>query len=201
MTADISTNIEDGVRSNQLKREGDAAKNESLEKSLYEFKPKKSDFEKTERNIIQSIIDNKPFILKKIDDDYFPPYPENPIKIEDDFKRDNKYFIKTATELSKVDIESTIEAKNVKIDGILDAAADVPQPNVKINDNVNVTDTFGDFFENKTMTREDENFLNDLLTKIADAKKSQIIPELKYISVKIEEPKPKYDDVVIKKGA
>ena len=38
-----------------------------------------------------------------------------------------------------------------------------------------------------------------MLTKIADAKKAQIIPEVKYVLVKIEEPKPKYDDVVMKK--
>ena len=48
------------------------------------------------------------------------------------------------------------------------------------------------------MTREDEKFLNDLLTKIADAKKPQIIAEVKYIPVKIKEPKPKYDNVIIK---
>ena len=40
------------------------------------------------------------------------PYPENPRKVEDDFKRDNKDFIKAATELNKVDIGSAIEAKN-----------------------------------------------------------------------------------------
>ena len=49
------------------------------------------------------------------------------------------------------------------------------------------------------MTKEDENFLNDLLSKIADAKSPQMIPGVKYIPVKIEEQKPKFDDVVIKK--
>ena len=116
--------------------------------------------------------------MKKTDNDYFPPYPENLIKIEDDFKKDNEDFIQTATELNKVDIGSAIEAKNVKIDRVLDAAADLPQPSVKIDDNANVTDIFGDLFENKTMTREDENFLSDLLNKIANAKKPQIIPEV-----------------------
>ena len=48
------------------------------------------------------------------------------------------------------------------------------------------------------MTREDEKFLNDWLTKIVDAKIPQIILEVKYIPVKIEEPKPKYDDAVWK---
>ena len=136
--------------------------------------------------------------MKKTDNDYFPPCPENLIKIEDDFKKDNEDFIQTATELNKVDIGSAIEAKNVKIDRVLDAAADLPQPSVKIDDNANVTDIFGDLFENKTMTREDEKFLSDLLNKIANAKKPQIIPEVKHIPVKIEEPKPKYNDVVIK---
>ena len=59
-------------------------------------------------------------------------------------------------------------------------------------------DIIGDLFENKTMTKEHENFLNNLLTKIADAKQSQIFPDIKHISVKLEDPKPKYD-VVIKK--
>ena len=121
------------------------------------------------------------------------------MKTQDDFERDYKEFLKTETELNKVDIGSAIEGKNVKIDGILDATADLPQPNVKIDDNANVTDVFGDLFENKAMPNEDENFLNDLLTKIADAKKPQTIPEVKYIPVKIEEPKPKYDNVVMKK--
>ena len=72
----------------------------------------------------------------------------------------------------------------------------------KTDDDANVTDIFGDLFENKTRgegTRGDEKFLNYLLTKIVDAKKPQIIPEVKYIPVKIEDPKPKYDDVVTKK--
>ena len=101
-----------------------------LENSLYRFKPKVSDFETTEQDIIQSIIDDEPFVFKKTDDNYFHPYPEKPIKIEDDFRRDNKDFIKTAVELNKVDIGSANEAKNKKIDGVLDEAADLPQRNV-----------------------------------------------------------------------
>ena len=199
LIVDISANIENAIRSNQLKREEDAAKNELLEKSLYEFKPKISDFERTEKDIIQSIIDDKTFILKKTDDDYFPPQPEVAIKIEDDFKRENKDFLKTAVELNKVDIGSTIEAKNIKIDGILDTAVDLPQDNVKIYGDIKVNDILGDLFENKTMTREEEKFSNDLFTKTADAKKPQIIPKVKYIPAKIEQPKLKYEDVVIKK--
>ena len=48
------------------------------------------------------------------------------------------------------------------------------------------------------MTKEVENFLNDLLTKITDAKKPQIILEVKYIPEKVEQPKLKYEDVVMK---
>ena len=199
LTAGISTNIQNAIRSNMLKREEHAANNDLFENSGYKFKPKKSDFEKTEQDIVQSIVDDEPFILKKTDNDYFPPYPEHVIKIEDDFKKDNQDFIKTATELNKVDIGSKINAKNVKIDGVLAAAADLPQPNVKVDDKPNVTDIFGDLFENKTTRREDENFLQDLLTKIDDAAQSHIIPEVKYIPVKIEEPRLNYDDVVIKK--
>ena len=50
------------------------------------------------------------------------------------------------------------------------------------------------------MTKEDEIFLNHLLTKIIDAKKLQIVPDVKYIPVNIEKPKPKFDEVVIKKS-
>ena len=46
LTADISSNIENGIRSNQLKREGEAASYKLTQKSVYEFIPKKSDFEK-----------------------------------------------------------------------------------------------------------------------------------------------------------
>ena len=41
LTADISINIENGIRSNQLKRKEDATKNELTEKSIYESVPKK----------------------------------------------------------------------------------------------------------------------------------------------------------------
>ena len=68
--------------------------------------------------------------------------------------------MKTATELYKADIGSAIEAKNVKIDGFLDAVTDLPQPNVKIDDSANVTDIFGKLFENKIKAIEDEKFLN-----------------------------------------
>ena len=61
-------------------------------------------------------------------------------------------MVKTATELNKVDIGSAIKAKNEKIDGILDAAADLPQPNIKTDDDANVTNILCDLFENKTMT-------------------------------------------------
>ena len=49
------------------------------------------------------------------------------------------------------------------------------------------------------MTRDDEKFLNDLLTKTVNAKKPQIKSEVKCIPTKIEQPKLKYEDVVIKK--
>ena len=175
------------------------AKNELVEKSIYELVPKKSDFEKTEQDIIQSIIDDVPYVLKKTDDNYFLPHPENPIKIEDDFKKDNQDFIKTVTELNKTDAAGAVDAKNKKMNGIIDAAADFPLPNAIADDTPNVTDIFRDLFENKTMTKDDEKFLNDLISKIADAKNPQIIPYVKYIPVKTEEPKPKFDDVVIKK--
>ena len=135
--------------------------------------------------------------MKKTDDDYFPPYRENPIKIEDDFEKNDEDFIKTTTELNKVDKGTAIEAKNKKKEGVLDAAADLSGS----NDQANIIDIFGDLFENKALPREDEEFLNDLVAKIVETKIPQIILEVKYIPVKIEKPELKYDDVVMKKGA
>ena len=66
LTADISTNIENVIRSNQLKTEEEAAKNELFKKSKYEFVPKKSDSEKTQEDKIKSIIDHVPYVQKKL---------------------------------------------------------------------------------------------------------------------------------------
>ena len=49
------------------------------------------------------------------------------------------------------------------------------------------------------MTKEDEKYLNNLLTKIVDTKQPQVIPEVKYTPAKTEDPQPKFHDVVIKK--
>ena len=46
--------------------------------SLYQ---KNQILKKTEQDISESIIDDKPFILTKTGDDYFLPYPENLRKI------------------------------------------------------------------------------------------------------------------------
>ena len=76
--------------------------------------------------------------------------------------------------------------------GVIDTAADFPPPNATVDDSPNVTDIFGDLFENKTITKKDEEFLNDLLSKIAEAKNPQIILEVKYTPAKIEVPKPTF---------
>ena len=67
-----------------------------------------------------------------------------------------------------------MDAKIKKIERVIDAAADFPPPNTKVDDMPNVMDIIGDLFENKTMTKEHEIFLYNLLTKIADAKQPQI---------------------------
>ena len=50
---------------------------------MYNFKEEKADFEKTENEIIQSIIDNETFPLQKTEDDYRkwsikPPFSNKP---------------------------------------------------------------------------------------------------------------------------
>ena len=52
LTADISTNIKNEKRSNQLEREEDAAKIEPLRKSLYEFQSKKIEILKKQSRIL-----------------------------------------------------------------------------------------------------------------------------------------------------
>lgn len=47
---------------------------------------------------------------------------------------------------------------------------------------------------------DDENLLNHLLTKMTDATVSHVAPEVKYVLIKTEEIKPKFEDVVIKKN-
>ena len=120
--------------------------------------------------------------------------------MKDGFNEGNDAFIKTATEIKKVNIGSAIEARNEKIDGVLDAVADLPPHNVKVNDAPKFIDIFGNLFENKILVTDDENFLNDLLTKITDATVSHVAPEVKYVLIKTEEIKPKFEDVVIKKN-
>ena len=63
--AEVSSRLQEAMRSNKLKREEDGNKNEEIKKVLYDFKPKTSNFEKTEQEIIQSILDQEDFVLKK----------------------------------------------------------------------------------------------------------------------------------------
>ena len=47
-----------------------------------------------------------------------------------------------------------------------------------------INDSFADLFENKILTRDDENLLNHLLTEIADAAAPHVVPEMKYVPIK-----------------
>ena len=71
---------------------------------------------------------------------------------------------------------------------------------MKVNDAPKINDIFGDLFENKILMTDDENLLNHLLTKMTDATVSHVAPEVKYVLIKTEEIKPKFEDVVIKKN-
>ena len=101
-------------------------------------------------------------------------------------------FIKTATEIDKVDIGFATEARNENVDGVLDAATHLLPDNVKADDVPKINDSFADLFENKILTRDDENLLNHLLTEIADAAAPHVVPEMKYVPIKTEEIKPKF---------
>ena len=61
LTAEINLNLQKAIRSNKLKREEDEEKNKKIAKEIYEFKPKKTDFEQPGQEIVQSIIEDEPF--------------------------------------------------------------------------------------------------------------------------------------------
>ena len=63
--AEVSSKLQEAIRSNKQKREEDEIKNEEIKNELYSFKPKISYFEKTEQEIIKSILDQEDFVLKK----------------------------------------------------------------------------------------------------------------------------------------
>ena len=94
--AEVSSRLQEAVRSDKLKREEDKNKNEEIKKELYNFKSKKSNFEKPEQEIIQSFLDQEDFVLKKTDDDYFDSRPENTQQIQQEFDQDNKDFVQIA---------------------------------------------------------------------------------------------------------
>ena len=102
MTAEISTNLQKALRSNKLKRES---------KILSQKEPISS---KQNKKIVESIIDKKPFIFEKTDNDYFDPRPQNAQQIQQEFEQDNKDFIQTALEFNKVDLAAAEDAKEKK---------------------------------------------------------------------------------------
>ena len=108
LLAEVSSRLQEAIRSNKLKRVEDENKNEEIynytiiQKELYNFKPKKSDFEKPEQEIIQSFLDQEDFVLKKTDDDYFDSRPENTQQIQQEFDQDNKDFAQIALEIIKL---------------------------------------------------------------------------------------------------
>ena len=102
--AEVTSKLQEAIRSNKLKREEAENKNEEIKKELYDFKSTKYDFEKTEQEIIQSILDQEDLALKGTDDNYFDPPPENAQQIQQEFDQDNKDFVQTALEINEVDL-------------------------------------------------------------------------------------------------
>ena len=143
-------------------------KKKMKKKEIYDFKSRKIDFEKTEQEIVQSIIDKKLFILKETDNDYFDPRPQNAQQIQQKSELDNKDFIQMVLEFNKVDLAAAEHAKEKKIEDILDAAADLPPNNAIIDDDMKVDDIFiddDDLFDKNYIKEEDKEFIKDLLKK------------------------------------
>ena len=65
---------------------------------MYNFKEEKTDFEKTENEIIQSIIDSGTFPLQKTENDYVEPQRQT--------KQD---YLQTALEFNKADLMTAKE--------------------------------------------------------------------------------------------
>ena len=65
LVVEISFELQKSIRSNKLKREEDKEKNKKKKEEMFKFKPETTDFQKTEQQIVQSIMDNEPFLLQK----------------------------------------------------------------------------------------------------------------------------------------
>ena len=110
----------------------------------------------------------KPFLYKKTENDYILPQPQTAEIIQKETEQNNAGYLQTALEFNKVNLTTARENLEKKIDGILDAAADLPPQNVKIDDTPKLNDIFIDdngFFDNDDLKPEDREYLNNLLEK------------------------------------
>ena len=82
--------------------------------------------------------------MQKTGNDYVEPKPQTLTEIEDETDEDKKGYLQTAIDFSKVDLTMAWENQEKKIEGILDAAANLPPKNVKIDDHPTISDIFID---------------------------------------------------------
>ena len=169
LVVEISFELQKSIRSNKLKRKEDEEKNKKIKEEMFKFKPETTDFQKTEQQIVQSIMDNEPFLLqKKTKNNYVEPKPEKIDEIENEYDKNKKDYLQTAFEFNKVDLSTAKDTLKKKKDGILDAATDLPSDNVKIDDDVKIDDIIIDdhgFFDEKDLKQEDREYLKNLLKK------------------------------------
>ena len=169
LVVEISFELQKSIRSNKLKRKEDEEKNKKIKEEMFKLKPETTDFQKTEQQIVQSIMDNEPFLLqKKTKNNYVEPKPEKIDEIENEYDKNKKDYLQTAFEFNKVDLSTAKDTLKKKKDGILDAATDLPSDNVKIDDDVKIDDIIIDdhgFFDEKDLKQEDREYLKNLLKK------------------------------------
>ena len=90
-------------------------------------------------------------------------------QIQEEFEQDDKDLHQAALEFNKVDLAAAEDAKKKKkkkIEGILDAAADLPPDNTIIDDDIKIENIYigdGSLFDEKNTKQEDREFIEDLL--------------------------------------
>ena len=76
---------------------------------MYNFKDEKTDFEKTENEIVQIILDNEPFSLPKTENDYMAAETQTVKEIRNETEQGNKHYLETVFDFSKVDLTTAKE--------------------------------------------------------------------------------------------
>ena len=101
--------LQTAIKNNKMCDEKDGEKYRQIVKSRYNAGEQKTDFQKTENEIVQSIINNENFPSQKRENDYIPPQPKIADVIEKETEQNNVDYLQTALEFNKVDLTTAKE--------------------------------------------------------------------------------------------